>query len=170
MTLQFHAIKYEYKIVQDSTSSYENQGWSAWNKSRRFPSAVWRPNLQNQEEQVKAISKGQANIWGFLKYGLNMGTPKSSIYRWLFHYKPTIWGTVSPFMDSASSSREPQAVVHHILTGCAVEPFLTRHLFCFPPRYMYEFLWKWWDMMGFPHIVRCKSPFSGTAMGAPPAP
>ena len=76
VTLQFHAIKYEYKIVQDSTSLYENQGWSAWNKSRRFPSAVWRPDLQNQEEQVKAISKGQANIWGFPTIWAKYGYPQ----------------------------------------------------------------------------------------------
>jgi hypothetical protein len=31
------------------------------------------------------------SIWGVPKIGVY--TPKSSIYRWFFHYKPTIWGT-----------------------------------------------------------------------------
>ena len=89
VTLQFHAIKYEYKIVQVYTRI---KAGALETSLEDFQALSEGQTYKTKKNKSKLSVKDKQTYGGFLQYGLNMGTPKSSIYRWLFHYKPTIWG------------------------------------------------------------------------------
>jgi hypothetical protein len=60
---------------------------------RPFISSGARKSLQALLSGLEVRPRMYGTCGGFLSHG---GTPKSSIYRWIFHYKPSIFG-VPPF-------------------------------------------------------------------------
>ena len=91
--------------------------WIIWPKADARPGSqgrFWKSCARTAEETASQRRPGcffkmlQTQIWGFPQMGVPHGTPKLSIYRWIFPYRQSscwgtpIYGTPHPSYESVS--------------------------------------------------------------------